>query len=265
MVGSAKIVESFKAIAENSFWINHFLEKENSLGKKWLDFEEEIRLFTGKIRLSMGDNSHEKINGFSDRVLDDYARNHGFRWHEKTYYDLLRTLKDDLYDVKRAISIYMNLYVERLPVSPIKLFASKSFDKLISFNYTSTYTEIYKVPNECCYIHGNATYKESISDNLVLGFEDYYLTNSKTITELVPFEKYYQRIVNRTDSKYYKWLDEIKDSKELSRLYIFGHSLSQADGDVLNMFLTNEFINTTIYYYSEEDRADKIQNLAVMH
>ncbi len=264
LVGNPAFVNSFKVIAEKSFWINHFLEKVEPIGDNWLDFEEEIRLYTGKIRLDMGDDSHKKITDLSDRLLNEYAKNQGFRWTDKTYYDLLKVLKDDLDSVKKALSIYMNLYVERLPVKRIGLFESKSFDKLISFNYTSTYTDNYRIPEECCYIHGNTTDKESISNNLVLGFEDYYLTNSKTITELVPFEKYYQRIVNRTDSKYYKWIETINRQKESSNLYIFGHSLSQADGDVLIKFLTNEYITTTIYYYSDDDRADKLQNLAVI-
>lgn len=47
-------------------------------------------------------------------------------------------------------------------------------------------------------------------------------------------------------------------------LFIFGHSLAPSDGDVLIKFITNEYIKTTVFYLNDEDRAEKIKNLAII-
>ena len=97
----------------------------------------------------------------------------------------------------------------------------------------------------------------------MLGFDDHYKKDSDVITELIPFEKYYQRIIKRNDSVYFDWLDKFRNEEDLT-IHIYGHSCAQSDGDVLKKFLQIENSKVIIYYIDERDRAEKVKNLAVV-
>ncbi len=81
----------------------------------------------------------------------------------------------------------------------LRLFSDIKANKLISFNYTATYQNIYNKAIPTDYIHGRArlNHKKGETCNLVLGFDDHYFDSANTVQELIPFEKYYQRIVYR--------------------------------------------------------------------
>jgi hypothetical protein len=125
-----------------------------------------------------------------------------------------------------------------------------------------TYTENYNASIQTCYIHGKADANRN-DTRMVLGYDDEQLNNLKKNPEGIIFEKYYQRIVKNTDSKYFFWLDEINREQE-DEVTIFGHSLAPADGDVLKSFICSPNTKITIYYVDEVDRADKIRNLAII-
>lgn len=96
---------------------------------------------------------------------------------------------------------------------------------------------------------------------MVLGYDDSYM-NEEVVSELTPFEKYYQRIVKGTDNSYIQWIKDMNYEK--NNVYVFGHSLSPSDGDVLRQFFEANETHTTIYYIDEEDKAKKISNLALI-
>ena len=95
---------------------------------------------------------------------------------------------------------------------------------------------------------------------MVLGYDDLYLPNKSVVAEITPFEKYYQRIVKRTDNQYFYWIKDMH-SKE-NEVYVYGHSFTPSDGDVLREFLCEPTTKTLIYCKDEEDRAKIINNLA---
>lgn len=149
------------------------------------------------------------------------------------------------------------------------IFTEIKANKLISFNYTTTYQDVYNKAIRTNYIHGKATlkHKEDIC-NLVLGFDDHYIENPNMIMELIPFEKYYQRIVYRNSNDYFSWI-EAKDKNgniESKEVHIYGHSLSPADGDIIKLLIESENTKTKIYYRKgyEQERANMIKNLAMI-
>lgn len=104
--------------------------------------------------------------------------------------------------------------------------------------------------------------------NLVLGFDDHYFDSADTIQALIPFEKYYQRIVYRNSNEYFNWIDA-KDkygNDEEKEVHFYGHSMSPADGDIIRLLIEGENTKTKIYYRKdhEEDRASMIKNLAII-
>ncbi|MBE5857974.1 MAG: hypothetical protein E7296_10480 [Lachnospiraceae bacterium] len=261
----------FRKIAKESFWVFHFMEERDEIGDKWLDFEEEIRRVIDKLASDKNDAKGNNKGLISIGTLDRWTSNKPLL-KGATYKEYFKTLQDDLNILIRALEIYMDAYINQLETPMINMLSNKEYDKLLSFNYTSTYVNnseiLYRVnpAEDICYIHGKADVdRQDDKRKMVLGFDDHYMKDATTILEKVPFEKYYQRIVNKTDNNYMKWFDEIKQQAEAgitSSVTLFGHSLTPSDGDILKEFIINENVQTEIYYLDDDDRARKVQNLA---
>lgn len=254
--------DKLRSLIKNNAWIEHFIYKRNKLGDGWGDFETEVesvvKILCEEMKTSVTDtissNVFPKLRKAVRDRYDDY---------NNTYNDLFNKLIIELKELTNALELYFGIYVEKIKIQPLELLKNKGFDRLLSFNYTSTYTENYNgfdVTNfECCYIHGETT-----RNNLVLGFDDHYFESGQSNIKLVPFEKYYQRLVNRNDNVYLQWLEDLSETSEVSELIIFGHSLTPSDGDILKKFICSSMVKTTIYYCDEDDRARKLANLAVI-
>jgi hypothetical protein len=129
------------------------------------------------------------------------------------------------------------------------------FDKVLSFNYTETYNQIYVCENgpEMCYIHGKAG-----DGNIIIGIDE-YLKNGKENTDFdfIDFKKYYQRIDKKTGSTYRDWLK----TDETKNVYYIGHSFAETDYDILREFLMNDNVKNTILYHIPERKKELIQRV----
>lgn len=267
-------VELYKEFIDivDSFWITYFSELKNRIGEKWINFETEIERVVKDI---LTEWKEERNAG---RPYSNMAGKNTYRYFRKyntamTYGKCFEILQEDLKKLDRALEIYLCIIVEKEMEgkSEFPLFSSLRPDKVLSFNYTRTFIEIYDHDGntEYDFIHGKAELSRKMEEcNLVLGFDDHYFEKADTVLELVPFEKYYQRIVNRTGNKYLNWLEEKSDAGTLIKknIYFYGHSMSPADGDILKSLILCPEAKTTIFYRKghEEERAGMIQNLAVV-
>lgn len=59
----------------------------------------------------------------------------------------------------------------------------------------------------------------------------------------------------------FELIDELGYKHKRSKLHIFGHSLDVTDKDILKELILDEFIDTTVYYFREQDLPEKIANL----
>ena len=180
-----------------------------------------------------------------------------------SYKDLYNKILDDLKDLIIVMKYYYFWVSSTCNCQKNEYISSKTFDGILSFNYTSIYPKVYGKDVDCCFIHGCVG--EDIDErdcNMVLGFDDAFLEEN-IAPEIIPFEKYYQRIVNRNDNRYFRWLEQMEKSY-VNNVYIFGHSLGATDGDVLKKFIECNNTKVYIYYLDEVDRANKIRNLAVI-
>jgi len=253
--------DRLRNIIKNNAWIEHFINKRNKLGDSWGDFETEVESVVKNLYEEMNSSAKDTISSCAYQILYRTIRNKYTDDFNNSYNELFKKLIIELKELSNALDIYFVTYVEKISIQTLELFKNKGINRLLSFNYTSTFTEnynAYDVPDfESCYIHGKTS-----KNNLVLGFDDHYLESGNAIIKTVPFEKYYQRIVNVNDNTYLKWLEELKESSEISELIIFGHSLTPSDGDILRKFICCPNVITKIYCYNDDDRARKIANLA---
>lgn len=260
-VGSELYAE-FEKKVRHCFWIEHLLKRQAIIGGKWLNFEEEIKLVVESVIKDMQDADDEIVRSVRNESLQAHCKGISFYRDNKTFRELFELVMKEHNKLTRLLEIYMSGYVEKIEIESLDLFRNLLIDKVLSFNYTDTYAGTYDKQMECCQIHGEADEDKNKPCNMVLGYDDHYMNGASVVPELVPFEKYCQRIVNRTDSQYFEWLDSME--KDENMVYIYGHSLAPADGDVLGKFILAPNTKTTIYYINELDRADKIKNLAII-
>ena len=260
-VGEQKYRE-FANISRRCFWIDHFIARSKQIGGKWLDFEEEIKNVVKSLITDMASSEDGRVNKITNTSLQNYCKNHNLLKASFTFKELFSYVQKEHVRLTRALEIYMDSYVFKLEAKKIQEISSSKYDRLLSFNYTMTYTENYNASIQTCYIHGKADADKN-DTRMVLGYDDEQLNDLKQNPEGIIFEKYYQRIVKNTDSKYFFWLDEINRVQE-DEVTIFGHSLAPADGDVLKSFICSPNTKIIIYYVDESDRADKIRNLAII-
>lgn len=251
------------------YWVNYFIVNRANIGDKWLNFETEIETVVKRL---MSDREKEKRNSSSVTPLSSNVRIKFMLPDLKTYSAVFEYLSKELKRLERALEIYLSYEVpKRRDIERrMSLFANLKPDKLLSFNYTSTYFDYYCPTREIEYafVHGAADHNGTIDNcNLVIGYDDHYFDNN-AVLELVPFEKYYQRIVNRTGADYIKWINELdKNAREKQKeIYFYGHSMSPADGDIIKTLMCCPRAKTTIFYRKghEEERAEMIKNLAIV-
>lgn len=298
--------EEWKKLLDDNIWVDYFLKNTMYLKYNWIDFEKEIGkvihslevdMFEAKKEYELDDNMDELSNVYLKRLYSKYSRTtRSASALTNTYYGTVtfRQIRDkvldDLNRLIRALELYLSDYVEVIKIqklSPdIKKLINNNEDevinKILSFNYTSTYNRAYGcekfiLDEDIDYIHGKAKGINTIeSNNMVLGIQESLSEEKKNENvEFIAFKKFYQRIYKETGCKYKEWVEKIiedenkpwiingKDcSKDyIHNVYIFGHSLDVTDGDILRDFIRHNNVRTTIFYRNKEQHGQQIANL----
>lgn len=217
-------IKSWKEKVENNFWIQYFLQCDMHGKENWIDFESEIAYVIKCIDKRMSDcgaglYSCEYALKRDELLLVDYKRILKIvepllkNTSDKRFIDIRNKLEEDLNRLISAFEWYLSDYVKRIPVEEKFLkIKGLNIDKVLSFNYTDTYSSIYDSERACTYdyIHGEANNKIE-TNNMVLGIDEYLPEERMdTDVEFITFKKYYQRIHKETGCEYKIWVDEIK-------------------------------------------------------
>lgn len=277
--------QAWRELLEDNFWIEYFLQCPMYQKENWIDFESEISKIIQSLDNDMFDEA-KRISGLSDEVYEisnDFLQ-HKYsqylfttqikiplterRMETLTFQEIRDKLYYDLNRLIRALEIYLADYVEKIECNRVSPDIEKmSFDKVLSFNYTKTYTKLYDscVCAEYDYIHGSTDIKNTIeTNNMVLGIDEYLDDDRKNRdTDFIAFKKFYQRIYKETGCKYKDWITEIHSNAQIRNLnycnkkddgskeyvsdysvqhnlYIFGHSLDITDKDILRELILND-------------------------
>lgn len=251
----------------DNFWFKYFIDKPEGT---WIDFERDIKEVCQSIEKKIYNEGmirklDEKID--IDKEFIDYVKYLNRKEEVDSFGGLLQVLEGDLNHVIDSLDIYINKFINKQECEEISPnIISLDIDKVISFNYSMTYQNYYNVaPNiECDYIHGEAGKQRNFEvSNLVLGYDETKENiNENMVSTLVSFKKYYQRVLKGTGNKYVKWVNEIQDNRKKEHcLYFFGHSMDITDKDIIEAFILNTNVKTTIYFYSNQDKMSKLKNL----
>lgn len=311
-INEHELMATFEKCIDHNFWLDHFLECQkiySSYKKNWIDFEQEILIVIRQVQRIIDSayerstdigllprqpflDNHNNPNGhfkclydlFRKEIFSEYGKVNGFLGEEIIFH-LVDRLYSDLQKFSTAIEIYLALCQKYITEAQSKKVVDISnigpIDKVLSFNYTDTFTRYMRNPEktntDTCFIHGKLREIKNIKDfhcPLVLGFDEYFDKDEKdTKVDLVQFRKYFQRIYKHTDFQYNSWQDEfsvklvnqacsiLHDKGFINHLHIFGHSLDVTDKDVLSQIIMCTKTKTTIYHRSNVQFSNQLKNL----
>lgn len=309
------LCDEFNKLVVNNIWIEYFLRNPLYQKENWIDFESEISEVIQSLDKDMhrlsGVNSIEEekfdlSNKFFNEKLNKKYMEYTYAAHsinamedgnlqkENIFKKIRDDLLDDLNRLIRALEIYLCEYVGKIEIKVKSPDIEKlKVDKVLSFNYTDTFSKLYKVAvddtDSFDYIHGKADINNKINtNNMVLGIDEYLPDDRKNKDiEFIAFKKFYQRIHKQTGCKYKEWADKIRqdylnylqknetaksdttqrisaikhEKCQVHNLYIFGHSLDITDGDILRDLILNDNLKTTIFYHNKDVMGQQIVNL----
>ena len=144
---------------------------------------------------------------------------------------------------------------------------------MISFNYTHTPNELYKIPIEKShFIHGEIDLKRRKHkiNTMVFGIED---KGNEVNSDLIPYQKYYQRVVKETGNLYEKYFIYTKLSEwgaaVSKNIIVFGHSIDPLDKEIFEKCFKIADLKRYNYrfiftYYNESAKRSIVKNLAII-
>ncbi len=173
----------------------------------------------------------------------------------------------ELNKFSNLFSTYLNIFTALKPSKTASKFGFK-IDYAICFNYTKTCELVYKSSlASICYLNGKINYQnrvnELLSSNIIFGTNEASFKN----IGLDKLTKSSQRLLKETDfNNLNEMLEGAKESwNENVSICIYGHSLSIADKDTLQMiFKCFKKLNIYIYYLNDKAKEELIANLKVI-
>ena len=235
------------------FW-NIFSDTENYLAKEfiaWTFFELNLQMGWEEmdVNYSIDKFNEEFINQLEllTELLEIYL----------SYRDYIDFEIDKISPVETALNAITNI--------------SESY--VISFNYTHTPYKLFRIPIENThYIHGEIDLNRSKSEinTMVFGIED---KGNDVNFDLIPYQKYYQRVVKETGNLYEKFFISTKLSEwgaaVSKNIIVFGHSVDPLDKEIFKKCFEIAFEKRYNYrfiftYHTESAKRSIIKNLAII-
>lgn len=293
----------------NNLYIQYINENKSTLGGNWSNLEIMIsrlaeaidffRLNSDKLYHKSGDLYPKYVDRFHKMMNEEgnsaskifigtiFLKHYNSSGWDKLERELALSelnnlfinhldLLTELLEIYLSYRDYIDFEVEQIIPSETALDAIYGISdaSVISFNYTHTPNKIYKIPLEKIhFIHGEIDLKRRKHkiNTMVFGIED---KGNEINSDLIPYQKFYQRVVKETGNTYERFFDQEFDiSKGIPRIVkniiIFGHSVDPLDKEIFancfklidNKYYQSRFIFT---YFNETAKRSLIKNLAII-
>lgn len=270
----------------NNVWAKHFLNK-TLVGDKWIDLEKEIYNVIAKLSklpYFQNNSQYEKYKEIAFFISKDcrkfnfdevarYFREPNSVFYQDCYYIPIKEFVDFLYNQLRDFVKEFEKYLTEEIYSKIEntpkynLRVNSKCVSLLNFNYTDTCEQLYNINfnhNDCgiktkvVYIHGKINSEDDC--NLVFGTQSF--DNEQIPVEFNVFKKHQQRHRYGTIEPYQELLSELKYSKKIYTpvFHIIGHSLDDADHNILRHILRAREKSIINIYYHDEEALVRMQN-----
>jgi len=252
--------------------LHDLVEQYIPVDSNWSDFESALAAID--IDAVREDASQYLVSYAAEDWRDAY--NHDYQYEiEQIVVGLSSKLKFRFSEWGRQLSIPARneLAVRLLDISPS--------EKFLTFNYTSTLSDIYGVPRaNVCYLHGDA----KIGQNLVLGHTwrpaprtepkcdmdfDLEASDVRLIEGEDLLDHYFSQTFKDTKRIIADNIDFFTSFKNLHKIVVLGHSLSPVDADYYREIVKNVDLRTVewqVTYCGEDERLrhmDTLRNFGV--
>ena len=183
----------------------------------------------------------------------------------------------ELLEIYLSYLDYLDFEVRGTEVSTTALDAISdlSNSSVLNFNYTNTSLHIYGTSEEKThFIHGRIDLDRTFNriNTVVFGIED---KENDVNSDLIPYQKYYQRVVKETGNKFEEFFKQTFQFPEndfdayinSKNIIIFGHSVDPLDKEIFQKCFASagrypyRFIFT---YFDEPAKRSIIKNLAII-
>ena len=183
----------------------------------------------------------------------------------------------ELLEIYLSYLDYLDFEVRGTEVSSTALDAISdlSNSSVLNFNYTNTSLHIYGTSEEKThFIHGRIDLDRTFNriNTMVFGIED---KENDVNSDLIPYQKYYQRVVKETGNKFEEFFKQTFQFPEndfdayinSKNIIIFGHSVDPLDKEIFQKCFASagrypyRFIFT---YFDESVKRSIIKNLAII-
>ena len=292
----------------NNLYIQFINENKFKLGDNWSNLEimisqlaEAIDFFrlnsdklyhaSGELYPKYADNFHKMMNGEGNSASKIFIGTIIFKLYYSSGWDKLERelaiselnnlfinhldLLTELLEIYLSYRDYIDFEVEQIIPSETALDAIDRISEasMISFNYTHTPNELYKIPIEKShFIHGEIDLKRRKHkiNTMVFGIED---KGNEVNSDLIPYQKYYQRVVKETGNLYEKYFISTKLSEwgaaVSKNIIVFGHSVDPLDKEIFEKCFKIADLKRYNYrfiftYYNESAKRSIVKNLAII-
>ena len=259
---------------------NDLLFKVATTGRIWLLEEELLQEKNYRSKLYIADMFfslfHEKGWGSLEREVALEKLNNEFI----NQLDLLI----ELLEIYMSYLDYIDFDVQKIEARPTALDAISdlSNSSVLNFNYTNTSSRLYGTSEEKThFIHGRIDLDRTFSriNTMVFGIEDKEINVN---SDLIPYQKYYQRVVKETGKKFEDFfcirnlkkrdipgsnLQTIQGTSK--NIVVFGHSVDPLDKEIFQkcfeLTITRKYNSRFIFtYFDEQAKRSIIKNLAII-
>ena len=303
---------------KNNLYLRFINENKDTLGENWSNLEIMISQLADAI-MYFKENSSLLYSNKSNRPLARIIEQHKIDWRMSANYSSKLYIADtflSLFDEKgwsfleREVALdelnnefirqldllielleiylsyldYLDFDIQRIEASPTALDAISdlSNSSVLNFNYTNTSSRLYGTSEEKThFIHGRIDLDRTFSriNTMVFGIEDKEINVN---SDLIPYQKYYQRVVKETGKKFEDFfcirnlkkrdipgsnLQTIQGTSK--NIVVFGHSVDPLDKEIFQkcfeLTITRKYNSRFIFtYFDEQAKRSIIKNLAII-
>ena len=303
---------------KNNLYLRFINENKDTLGENWSNLEIMISQLADAIMYFKENSSLLYSNQFN-RPLARIIEQHKIDWRMSANYSSKSYIADtflSLFDEKgwsfleREVALdelnnefirqldllielleiylsyldYLDFDIQRIEASPTALDAISdlSNSSVLNFHYTNTSSRLYGTSEEKThFIHGRIDLDRIFSriNTMVFGVEDKEINVN---SDLIPYQKYYQRVVKETGKKFEDFfcirnlkkrdipgsnLQTIQGTSK--NIVVFGHSVDPLDKEIFQkcfeLTITRKYNSRFIFtYFDEQAKRSIIKNLAII-
>ena len=303
---------------KNNLYLRFINENKDTLGENWSNLEIMISQLADAI-MYFKENSSLLYSNQLNRPLKSIIEKHKIDWRMSANYssklyiaytflslfdekgwsflerevaldelnnEFIRQLDllIELLEIYLSYLDYLDFDIQRIEASPTALDAISdlSNSSVLNFNYTNTSSRLYGTSEEKThFIHGRIDLDRTFSriNTMVFGIEDKEINVN---SDLIPYQKYYQRVVKETGKKFEDFfcirnlkkrdipgsnLQTIQGTSK--NIVVFGHSVDPLDKEIFQkcfeLTITRKYNSRFIFtYFDEQAKRSIIKNLAII-